>query len=134
MGFMADSGSSDEEISASISVKPPVIKKPEVDVEIDTKAKIKQKIEKEKNLKYKVSLDSSSDDEDTLKSMRSKVSVPGIKTERREVDVTIDKDDLNIDLPSAKVTVPSVDIKGGIEIDGGIDIEKKLKTSVKSEQ
>merc|ERR1711872_954012 len=62
-GFMADSGSSDEEISASISVKPPVVKTPEVDVEIDTKAKIKQKIDKEKNLKYKVSLDSSSDEE-----------------------------------------------------------------------
>merc|ERR1711872_415133 len=72
-GFMAESGSSDEEISANISVKPPVIIKTEVDVEIDTKAKIKQKIE------------------------------------RREVDVTIDKDDLKIDLPSAKVTLPSVD-------------------------
>merc|ERR1712142_1232058 len=153
-GFMAESGSSEEDLSANISIKPTIdlpsakvtatlpsidlkgAVKRNIDVSVETnkekpkdvdlslKAKTSKKTEQVKYTKYDEEQSTSSEDEDTLLSMRSRISKPGIKTERHiptpEVDIQINKTDIKLDIPSPDISasVPS----GKVEVSGGIGL------------
>merc|ERR1712142_932988 len=108
-GFMAESGSSEEDIStAGISIKPPSIDTQSVKKDISIEPSKTTVKKPEIDLKFKASAGTSSDEDDTLASMRSKIAKPGIKNERHtpspDVDITTLKTDAKIDLPSAKIS------------------------------
>merc|ERR1712183_1032222 len=100
----AESGSSEDDIStAGISIKPPSIGIPSVKKDISIEPSKPAMKKPEIDLKFKANAGISSDEDDTLSSMRSKIAKPGIKTERHtpspDVDITTVKADAKIDLP-----------------------------------